>query len=612
MTRARAFAEARLPHFAIVLSFLPVLLFAYLGWHSRPMSDDYCHLRYGLDLGPWQGALHWRQTWNGSYADYFLHGLVAPLGAAAPALAPAAIMSLWLAGLAWVVHRVLALLGVDRHRLPIALGLAALIVAVSVNALFSLESIYWYAASARYALPLALLAIYGGLTLEYGCRPRSRRMTGAAICASFALCFFAGGLSEIHLALQIVVITLALPAVYALVPKSARAPFLLLLASGWAATLASLAVQLTAPGVSIRASRIAETTALPNRDLVYMLSRSVEEVFFYLADSRSFAAFIMLLAASLTLTVAFYEPAARLRIHKPIQFARLPLLGALAFQLICVPMLWSHTSDNPQILGRFSAGFAIVLLLNAALVMSLVALAGGQARVNRRLREGVSSFGVLPGVAMLVIVSLFAMTQLRGVHWRASTYLFLSCNLILALLLWLIAPSLPRAVRRRLGLLVAIYFVIAFAANVAILIPQLHTYGFLQRRIPAFAPHSIALFGLIWGGVLGFALQRFRGAAVRSDLGRRWLRGTCLITAFVIGAGIVFGHLPLVSPFQQYAGEWQARHDHIIKERDRGSRTIRVESLTFDLDEFMQRRTIDGQTCPPIYYGVDRIVAVES
>ena len=448
MTRARKLAFA----LALALSLSPTLLFAFLGFHSRPMSDDYCHMRVGLDLGAWQGMLHWRQTWNGSYSDYFLHGLTAPLGRSVTSVAPAAIISLWLAGLAWINFRCLTWLNAAGWRRAMALGLASATVGASINAFFSLESIYWHAAATRYALPLALLTLYAGLTLEYASRRRSHRWSALALAAAFLLCFFAGGLSELHLTFQTAAMTLVLLSVVALVPKPARKPSLQMLSSGWLATLASLAVQLSAPGIGIRARKIATVTAPPNRDPLHMLSRSFDEAFQYLADDRSFAAFVMLLSASLFLMLAFYQPAERRRSRSPIPLARSPLLLGLLVQLLCLPLLWPHASDNPQFLGRYSAGYALALLVNATLVICASALLLGQARINRRLRAGSASGFAVPGVAVGVIILLFAMTQLRSVHWRAATYFFISCLLMLTMLSWLLALGLTRSEGRRLWL----------------------------------------------------------------------------------------------------------------------------------------------------------------
>ena len=72
----------------LAVALLLLLLFAYLGHFSRLMSDDYCTLAVGRDLGPWQGMLHWFNTHSSSYTNFFLQGVLAPLDTAMPIITP--------------------------------------------------------------------------------------------------------------------------------------------------------------------------------------------------------------------------------------------------------------------------------------------------------------------------------------------------------------------------------------------------------------------------------------------------------------------------------------------------------------------------------------------
>ena len=116
---------------------------------------------------------------------------------------------------------------------------------------------------------------------------------------------------------------------------------------------------------------------------------------------------------------------------------------------------------------------------------------------------------------------------------------------------------------------------------------------------------------MIWGALLGYSLKRRSGLQGGNDLGLGFLQWFCLAVALVIGAGIALGHAPLIAPFQQYAANWDARHLNIIEQRDLELRMIAVEPLPFDMDIFMERQAIEGQTCPPNYFGVERILATE-
>ena len=45
---------------------LPAALYAYLGHFSRMTGDDFTHIPLGLEHGPWENVLYWRNTWNGA------------------------------------------------------------------------------------------------------------------------------------------------------------------------------------------------------------------------------------------------------------------------------------------------------------------------------------------------------------------------------------------------------------------------------------------------------------------------------------------------------------------------------------------------------------------
>ena len=108
----------------LLLSLIPVGLFAYLGNFSRLMGDDYRGFAKVKELGAWDSMIHWWNTWNGSYSVNGLHGLLEPFGPPIiPQIFPTIIIVLWLIGLSWLNVHVLLSLKVGRNRLPIAIAL---------------------------------------------------------------------------------------------------------------------------------------------------------------------------------------------------------------------------------------------------------------------------------------------------------------------------------------------------------------------------------------------------------------------------------------------------------------------------------------------------------
>ena len=80
----------------VAMSLVSLLLFAYLGLHSRPMSDDYCHILTAGRLNFLDYLLYWRAHVDGSFSDYIVRDLLGPLGFEVTRLFPAIVIGVWL------------------------------------------------------------------------------------------------------------------------------------------------------------------------------------------------------------------------------------------------------------------------------------------------------------------------------------------------------------------------------------------------------------------------------------------------------------------------------------------------------------------------------------
>lgn len=589
----------------LLLSSLPLMLFAYLGSHSRLIIDDYLHLVNGLELGPWQNALNQRNLWNGSYSDYVLHALVAPLGAAAPRVIPVITIALWFVGLVWLVYRVLAFARVKKFQRTTAIALGAAIAAVTINGLLTPRAIYWFAASVRYTLPLAILSLYLALTLEMLTRQGSLRW---AAIAGALICFFNAGLSEMYLVVQLMFFIVSLPATYVFLKGPPRRYIIVMFGTGFLASLASMIVQLTSPGVTIRAGHFEEYWGVPDRSLYNLLKKSAAEMLELAIDPEIFAGFILLLALSLFVMLTVYRPTKQSLACGPMRLARSPLLFGLLVQLLCLPLLWNHLSDNPQFLGRFSYGYAIVIGLNLLFLFSLAILIRARSRINNNLERHSVNWTSAPLAALLVVLLLFALTQARSIHWRASIYIYISCHMLLIICCWQLSIPLAKSTGLRFAAGAAFVYGATWLTIAAVSTLVFFNYVRVFPRVLSFASYSLALHGLVWGLYLGYAIQHFKGAPPDGRNGSKLLSGICLIAALLIGAGIFIGHAKLAPSFAQYSSEWDARHQRIIDLRDAGARTVSVRPLSFDLARYMRLPEIHEQSLAPKFYKVDAIV----
>ena len=243
------------------MAMAPAIVFAILGQFSRMVGDDFHHLLLGRELGWWENVLYGRSRWGGSYSYYIFHGLLGPLDTAVPSAFPIIIIAIWILGLAWLLCQIMVFLNVLRYRKTFAVSLAALTVAASVSAFYGPQSFYWYSASARYTFPLALFTVYLALMLKAGQGRRS--ITWLAVCAlgGTFICFISAGFSEMYLVFQLAFLSLLLALLLAFTTRSLRWKVLGLIGCGWLGTMASLAVQWTAPGRAIRSENFAETYA---------------------------------------------------------------------------------------------------------------------------------------------------------------------------------------------------------------------------------------------------------------------------------------------------------------------------------------------------------------
>ena len=583
------------PFMMLALCLAPMLLFAYRGFFSRPMSDDFCHLAITPQLSIWDNLLHWRNgASNGSFANLAMNSLLTPFGMAVTSAFPALLISLWFASTAALLSTLMARLGLMRHRLLIALALAALLVAAISDSLTTPAALYWYTASMKYMAPMLVLALYLLLLLHVARQPQAQSVSWLTTFAAAALCFFAAGFAETLTMPLLLGLTLLIGAL--LVSRGPLRRCLPLLGAGWIATVASIVVMITAPGVSRRTEMTTSSLIVINRDAGDVLSLAADAWLDHITDPAALASFIFMLAAGLLAALLAARPATapasalgRITVN--------PWRFGLAVQLLLLPTLWSHLSDSPSVLGRYSTSYFVVIACNAALII-------GMALLLRQHRRGhgilARHFYILPCVLLAVILLLFALTQIRIIHWRANTFLWASVHSLLAVLVWQLSSHLPRGVARRFAVGIGCLYITSWLGTAAVVLAVntcckediLRTYTFLA--------HIVAWQGLAWGLALGLALKN-------SAQTNRLLKIGALLVALWLGGTIVGDNLALVPKFQQYAHEFDMRHAYILKQRQTGQQKFTFAQLSFDLPRYLGVAPLDTHPCPLYYYGIELI-----
>ena len=594
-----------------LLSLAPMLLFAYLGQFSRMLSDDYAVIKLGQDFGPWQAMLHWRESWSGEYSNNFVIALLAPLDTALPALFPLFIIVVAGAGFTWLSSALLTHLRIRAHRRAIAIALASLTVAAAINGFYSGQVFYWFSATVEYTFPVLLLLLGIAMAVETGRRLRGgfQHLTAATVVGVSA--FINAGFGEMNLVFQLTFLTLIFVSVAAFLESPKRKAYLILALAAILGTTVGLATQLSAPGLAIRGS-LPETNNFiiqPLRDLPLLLARTLDTTTKYLGHRASFAGFMLVAAAGMfvALTVSNGDKSDASR--QTFRANRSAIALGLLIQLVFVPLLWSHQSDNPQVWDRYSFPFMVVLLLNLLTIVVMTALLW-QRKFHDRMLNSSKGLTLYCGCALLAVCLLFALSQIRNPHYKAETWLFVTS----AALLIMLASQLKPAVEPRLHDQLVATAVVSFSTVVvlaAIIGAAFWGAGFTIDRILAAATVLQMTSGLMCGLTLGAFIQRASLLTNSNAAWLNWIRTFSLLIAITIAVGMIIGQGQRISHFQRDAEIWESTHQEIIRLREAGDSAVYAKDFPrrrlWRLDETPSSYRVAPLTQQQlIYYGLNQ------
>ena len=296
---------------ALLLAFVPLLLFAYLGHFSRLVADDYGYLGKALESGIWEAMLFWREQWVGDYSGLLFMGVLAPFGAMVASFFLLIIIAIGLPSLAWLTNRLLSFLGFKRHRYKVAVALAALMLAAIFNGFYTTQIYLWLIATVRYTLPAVALILWFAIAVELADRLKSSLALGISAIAVVTIGFINAGFSEMFMVFQLIFLMLLIICIIVSTVGPQRRTYLVFASAGLLGSLASLPLQLSAPGVIYRSSLPDNfgRLMLPIRDLPLLVSRTLEEALQRAGHQPAFAGFILVLAAGMLAALTLYKPA---------------------------------------------------------------------------------------------------------------------------------------------------------------------------------------------------------------------------------------------------------------------------------------------------------------
>ena len=607
-------AKRALPYLALLAALLPVGLYAWLGQYIRPIIDDYYTLRIGRELGAWDGMRFHLNTWSGGYSNFFIKSAMAPLDTLAPAATTWLLTGMWLLAALWLARGLLPRLGIARPAKKLQLILAASIVTASIYAQYSPQTIYWHAAVIGYMMPVTILTMNLGLLANSPLCAATRSPIAWRVLIAMLLCFLSAGFSESFGVLQATALTMCLCIAPLFCHGQARRNIMLLLGSGWLATLLSLLLQANMPGVALRIKAESLSIGLAIGDYADRAVKTVDLAARIMGHPPAYAGFAFLFFVSFGATVCYARPGPSGASNQAYRLSRRLLgLGLLA-QLLLLLLLWNHRSDVPQIFGRFSMAYSVVIGVNTLQVACYAFALWQWRRIGPALARGPRSAWLCFSAIVAAALILFGLTQLTSVHWRAASSLYLSTLVLLALLAGQLSSWLQDPRLRKLFALAVVCTLIAWLLYLETIFIAYVLAGFMRMRLLALASSATVLSGLAWGACLGCLIKQWAHERIARQA---WIWGLVAFSAagaFLIGAVIVSSQLRLAPDFAGYASEWDDRHQAIIEQRDRGERDITAQPLNFNMPGFLrvstQREILVRYALG--YYGVDSIAEVDS
>ena len=599
------------------MAMAPAIYYAYLGQFSRIMADDYIFLSRGRELGPVQSMLYWRNVWTSHYSTPFLHGLLGPFDTVVPSAFPIVLTAIWMLGLTWLLSQILAFLKVWRYRKTLAMSLSALTVAASVNAFYTPQSFYWYSASAQYTLPLAFLTFYLALMLEAVKRARSiTRLAVSALVGAF-ICYISAGFAEMYLIFQLAFMSFLLAILFVLTTGALRWKVLALIGGGWLGTMASLAVQWTAPGRSIRAEAIWQYPQFqPIRNLHDLGTHALYDTYHMVVNQETIVSFMLLFAVGMFVSLSVKPTSLPGIFSADHKFAggKLPYFAGLIVQLIFIPILWTHSSNDAQFFGRFSVTFMAVVIMNMALIAAILLLIWRLPQIQAFLRREPKRLPVYVLIVMLVVLMLLAAPQMRDMHKNAVIFLVATALSMLAVAWWEWTSYLSDPWAKRLNLIALASTVLALLSVAALITVPRWFVGVGAPRHWSAAAFVLVTQGLVWGFAIGQSIRR-SGESGRRRISR--LKPAIAVVFVIAYASIVMGQIRLMPDFVVFAREWDERHALLQDLKKSGQKNIEIPPRAFDLGGFLLGGAIvadtgytdEGQLLE--YYGFDSITLTD-
>jgi hypothetical protein len=228
-----------------------LLLYAFIGFQNRYISDDYSTAWLQDQYGFWHSQAILYTGWTGRFSFAFIDQVLQSLGFSVAKLLPPITLGLWLGVILSLIASIHELYYAGKDS-KVCIFVACSILYTLIYAAPSLfQSFYWRTGIITYPIPIIILLVFLRMVLRADVD--EQRHSGYENVSVFGLLLFAGGFSETNLIIQIIIIGVLLGNTW-LHRDRRQSRALRLLTAGFFGSLVSLAIVAGAPGNQVRRS----------------------------------------------------------------------------------------------------------------------------------------------------------------------------------------------------------------------------------------------------------------------------------------------------------------------------------------------------------------------
>jgi hypothetical protein len=322
--------------FVVILA-LPLIMYAWIGFYSRYVADDFWSAGYLRTLGFWGAQYYWYTEWTGRYTNSLLITLAELLGTGTTRWLPVTSLTLWAAALYWFFDGIVSLARLPYGRM-IRLGAALLILYTTLRILVNWQqAILWQTGILTYTWPMIGLTLWTAWFISRLNLSQAYRPKWSTLLLTVLMFWILGGFSETSLAFQTTVLGMAL-VFFILLPKGYlhRSGALWLLVMGLAGSLVALLSDLLAPGNSMKFINNGGFQAPQLAEIIFRTFSSAEH---YIKNSfdNSLRPVLCILCIPALLALGFHPR----QEHRPSpRDLLMPAIFLVLFMLVILAVYW--------------------------------------------------------------------------------------------------------------------------------------------------------------------------------------------------------------------------------------------------------------------------------